>query len=98
MAMPICDIISGGVNIAEKTKIPIIKYFLFSFRVFRLKILNLFKIINSIGNSKESPLVNNKYIVSFIYSEYFDSKTTGTELCIKFSNEIKKLHIIGIKK
>ena len=39
--MPNCEIISGGVKIAEKTKIPIKKYFLFFFKLFTLNILNL---------------------------------------------------------
>ena len=96
--MPICEIISGGVKIAEKIKIPIIKYFLLSLKISIVKTPNLFNITSKIGNSNDRPLANNRYIVSFIYSEYLDSKTKGTELCIKFSNDIKKFQIIGIKK
>jgi hypothetical protein len=60
---------SGGVKIAEKIRIPMKKYFLFFVRIFKLRIFNFVKSIKSIGNSNERPLVNNKNIENFIYSE-----------------------------
>ena len=67
--MPNCEIISGGVNKAENTRIPIKKYFLLFFKILILSIFNFVRIINSIGNSKDNPLANNNNIVNFIYSE-----------------------------
>ena len=73
--MPNCEIISGGVNNAEKIKIPKKKYFLFFRRNLTFTIPNFFKIIKRIGNSKDIPDANNKNIVNFIYSEYLDSSS-----------------------
>ena len=77
---------------------PTKKYFLFVFNVSQSTIPTFERTNNKIGNSKDKPLANSKYIVSFIYSEYLDSKTTGTEPCRKFSKDRKKSQIIGIKK
>ena len=44
--MPNCEIISGGVKIAEKTRIPIKKYFLLFFNILIFRIFSLVKIIN----------------------------------------------------
>jgi len=60
---------SGGVKIAEKIRMPMKKYFLFFVRISKLRIFNFVKSIKSIGNSNERPLVNNKNIENFIYSE-----------------------------
>ena len=67
--MPNCEIISGGVKIAEKTKIPIKKYFLFLFKLFTLNILNFVSIISKTGNSNDNPHDKSNNIVNFIYSE-----------------------------
>ncbi len=95
--MPNCEIISGGVNIAEKTKIPKKKYFLFFLRNISSTIPNLVNIIKRIGNSKDIPDANNKNIVNFIYSEYLDSSSKLKPEEKKFSNEIKKDQMNGIK-
>ena len=95
--MPNCEIISGGVKIAEKTKIPIKKYFLFFFKLFTLKILNFVSIISKTGNSNDSPHDKSNNIVSFIYSEYRDSSSTFKPSLKKFSKERKKLHMKGIR-
>ena len=95
--MPNCEIISGGVNNAEKTKIPKKKYFLLFLRNLTLTIPNFVKIIKRIGNSKDIPDANNKNIVNFIYSEYLDSSSKLRPDEKKFSNEIKKDQIKGIK-
>ena len=50
------------------------------------------------GNSNDSPLAKSKNIVNFTYSEYCDSSSTGNELFKKFSYDIKKFQITGIKK
>ncbi len=67
--MPNCEIISGGVNNAEKIKMPIKKYFLLFFKIPMLRIFNFVKIINKIGNSNDNPLAISRSIVNFIYSE-----------------------------
>ena len=95
--MPNCEIISGGVNIAEKTKIPKKKYFLFFLKNLISTIPNFVKIIKRIGNSNDIPDANNKNIVNFIYSEYLDSSSKLRPDEKKFSNEIKNDQIIGIK-
>ena len=95
--MPNCEIISGGVNNAEKTKIPKKKYFLFFLRNLISTIPNFVKIIKRIGNSNDIPDANNKNIVNFIYSEYLDSSSKLRPEEKKFSNEIKKDQISGIK-
>ncbi len=95
--MPNCEIISGGVNNAEKTKIPKKKYFLFFLKNLILTIPNFVKIIRRIGNSNDIPDANNKNIVNFIYSEYLDSSSKLRPEEKKFSKEIKKVQIIGIK-
>ena len=69
IAMPNCEIISGGVKKAENTRIPIKKYFLLFFKILKFKIFNFVKIINNIGNSKDNPLAKSNNIVNFIYSE-----------------------------
>ena len=89
---------SGGVKIAEKIKIPIIKYFLYFLRLSIFKILIFVRIISKIGNKNDIPLANNRYIVSFIYSEYLDSNSTLKEFPTKFSKDKKKFHITGIRK
>ena len=97
--MPICEITSGGVKIAEKINIPRKKYFLFFFNKFTFIILNLASVINKIGSSNEIPLVKSNNIVSFMYSEYRDSSSTlKPSLLNKFSNEMKNDQIIGISK
>ncbi len=96
--MPNCEIISGGVNKAEKIRIPIKKYFLLLFNNLILRTFSLVKMINKIGNSKDKPLANNKNIINFIYSEYLDSNSKLNPEEKKLSNEIKKLQIIGIKR
>ena len=96
--MPNCEIISGGVNKAEKIRIPIKKYFLLLFNNLILRTFSLVKMINKIGNSKDKPLANNKYIINLIYSEYLDSNSKLKPEEKKLSNDIKKLQIIGIKK
>ena len=73
--MPNCEIISGGVNNAEKTKIPKKKYFLFFLKNLTSTIPNFVKIIKRIGNSNDIPDANNRNIVNFIYSEYLDSSS-----------------------
>ena len=95
--MPNCEIISGGVNNAEKTRIPKKKYFLFFLRNLTLIIPNFVKIIKRIGNSKDIPDANNKNIVNFIYSEYLDSSSKLRPEEKKFSKDIKKDHMKGIK-
>ncbi len=95
--MPNCEIISGGVNNAEKIKIPKKKYFLFFLKNLTSMIPNFVKIIKKIGNSKDIPDANNKNIVNFIYSEYLDSSSKLRPEEKKFSNEIKKDQIKGIK-
>ena len=95
--MPNCEIISGGVNNAEKTKIPKKKYFLFFLRNLISTIPNLVRIIKRIGNSNDIPDANNRNIVNFIYSEYLDSSSKLRPEEKKFSNEIKKDQIKGIK-
>ena len=95
--MPNCEIISGGVNNAEKTKIPKKKYFLFLLKNLISTIPNFVKIIKRIGNSNDIPDANNKNIVNFIYSEYLDSSSKLKPEEKKFSNEIKKVQIKGIK-
>ena len=96
--MPNCEIISGGVNNAEKIKIPKKKYFLFFLRNLTSTIPNFVKIIKRIGNSNDIPDANNKNIVNFIYSEYLDSSSKLKPEEKKFSKDIKKDHIKGIKK
>ncbi len=96
--MPNCEIISGGVNKAEKIRIPIKKYFLLFFNNLMFSIFSLVKTINKIGNSKDNPLANNKNIINFIYSEYLDSSSKLNPVEKKLSNEIKKFHIIGIRR
>ena len=95
--MPICEIISGGVNNAEKTKIPKKKYFLLFLRNLTSTIPNFVKIIKRTGNSNDIPDANNRNIVNFIYSEYLDSSSKLRPEEKKFSNEIKKDQIRGIK-
>ena len=95
--MPNCEIISGGVNNAEKTKIPKKKYFLFFLKNSTSTIPNFVKIIKRIGNSNDIPHANNKNSVNFIYSEYLDSSSKLRPEEKKFSNEIKKDQIKGIK-
>ena len=63
-----------------------------------LNTLNFVRIIKNIGNKKERPQENKRYIVNFIYSEYLDSNSTLKEPSIKFSNDKKNFHITGIKK
>ena len=94
--MPNCEIISGGVNNAEKIKIPKKKYFLFFLKNLTSTIPNFVKIIKRIGNSKDIPDANNKNIVNFIYSEYLDSSSKLRPEEKKFSNDIKKDQIKGI--
>ena len=96
--MPNCEIISGGVKIAEKIIIPIKKYFLFLFNILTFKILNFVNIINNIGNSNEIPLAKSKNIINLIYSEYLDSSSKFNPELKKFSNEIKNSQIKGISK
>lgn len=96
--MPNCEIISGGVKIAEKIKIPIKKYFLFFFNILILSIFSLVKIISKIGNWNESPLAKRSSIVNFIYSEYLDSSSKFRPLGKKFSKDIKNDQIKGINK
>lgn len=96
--MPNCEIMSGGVKIAEKTRIPKKKYFLFFFNISIFRILNLVNIISKIGNSKEIPPARSKCIINFIYSEYLDSNSKFKPDCKKFSKEIKNDQIIGINK
>ena len=55
-------------------------------------------IIKRIGNSNDIPDANNRNIVNFIYSEYLDSSCIGNDPSTKLSQDIKKDHIIGIKK
>ena len=95
--MPNCEIISGGVKIAEKTRIPIKKYFLFFFNNSIFNILSFVSKINKIGNSKDKPLAKSKNIINFIYSEYLDSSSRFIPVEKKFSNEIKNDQITGIK-
>ena len=95
--MPNCEIISGGVNKAEKIRILIKKYFLLFFNKLTFRILSFVNTINRIGNSKDKPLANNKYIINLIYSEYLDSNSKLKPEEKKLSNDIKKLQIIGIK-
>ena len=95
--MPNCEIISGGVNNAEKIKIPKKKYFLFFLRNLTSTIPNFVKIIKRIGNSNDIPDANNKNIVNFIYSEYLDSSSKLRPEEKKFSKDIKKDQINGIK-
>ena len=82
---------------AEKIIIPRIKYFLFVLSCFTVRIFSLVKIINKIGKRNDSPLANSKFIVSFMYSEYFDSNSTFNEPSNKFSNDRKKFQTTGIK-
>ena len=96
--MPNCEIISGGVKIAEKTRMPIKKYFLLFFNILIFRIFSLVKIINKIGSSKEIPLAKSRYKISFIYSEYLDSSSRFKPDWKKFSKETKKDQIIGINK
>tara|TARA_B100000524_G_C23477995_1_gene308640 strand:- start:65 stop:358 length:294 start_codon:yes stop_codon:yes gene_type:complete len=96
--MPNCEIISGGVNKAEKIRIPIKKYFLLFFNNLIFRILSLVKTINRIGNSKDNPLANNKNIINLIYSEYLDSNSKLKPEEKKLSNEMKKFQIIGISR
>ena len=51
-----------------------------------------------IGNSNDNPLARRRNIVNFIYSEYLDSSCIGNDPSTKLSQDIKKDHIIGIKK
>ena len=95
--MPNCEIISGGVNNAEKTKIPKKKYFLFFLKNLISTIPNFVKIIIRIGNSNDNPEANNRNIVNFIYSEYLDSSSKLRPEEKKFSKDIKKDQIKGIK-
>ena len=96
--MPNCEIISGGVKIAEKMRIPIKKYFLFVFKILVFRIFNFVKIISKIGNWNERPLAKRRNIVNFMYSEYLDSSSKFNPDWKKFSNEIKNDHIRGIKR
>ena len=89
---------SGGVTIAEKIIIPKTKNFLFFLSWFTLRILSFVNTINKMGKRNDNPLANNKFIVSFIYSEYFDSNSTFNEPSNKFSNDKKKFQTTGIKK
>ena len=82
---------------AEKIIIPRIKYFLFVLSCFTLRIFSLVKIINKIGKRNDSPLANNKFIVSFMYSEYFDSNSTFNEPSNKFSNDRKNSKQLELK-
>ena len=95
--MPNCEIMSGGVKNAEKTRIPKKKYFLLFFNNLTFKILSLVRTINKIGNSKDKPLAKSKNIINLIYSEYLDSNSKLNPEEKKLSKEIKKFHIIGIK-
>ena len=95
--MPNCEIISGGVNNAENTKIPKKKYFLFFLKNLTSTIPNFVNIIKRIGNSKDIPDANNKNIVNFMYSEYLDSSSKLRPDEKKFSKDIKKDQIKGIK-
>ena len=95
--MPNCEIMSGGVNNAEKSKIPKKKYFLFFLKNLISTIPNFVKIIIRIGNSNDIPEANNRNIVNFIYSEYLDSSSKLRPEEKKFSNEMKKDQIKGIK-
>lgn len=98
IAIPICEITSGGVKKAEKIKIPIKKNFLFFERKWWLKIPIFVNKIIRIGNSNDSPLAKSKNIINLIYSEYFDSNSIGNELFKRFSYEIKKFQITGTRK
>ncbi len=96
--MPNCEIISGGVNTAENIRIPKKKYFLLFFSIWIFRILNLVRIIKRIGNSNEIPLAIRRNIINFMYSEYLDSSSKLKPEEKKFSKEIKKDQIIGIRR
>ena len=96
--MPNCEIISGGVKIAENIKIPIKKYFLFFFKILIFNILNLTNKIKSTGNSNDIPLAKSKNMINFMYSEYLDSSSNFKPVLKKFSNETKNSHISGIRR
>ena len=66
-------------------------------RKYSLKIPNFVRKIIIIGNSNDNPLARRRNIVNFIYSEYLDSSSKLRPDEKKFSNEIKKDQIKGIK-
>ena len=97
IAIPSCEIISGGVKTALKIKIPIKKYFLCFLRTVTVTIFNLAKINKKTGNKKDNPNENNKYIVNFIYSPNLDSNSIEKLLFCWFDSKDKKnSQIIGI--